>query len=106
MKLQIKLTQTELRSIVARHLSLTNDINTDDLEIHVESAPDKWADLHKWHTIAANSPNRKVEAIKAVRTAYPGTGLAEAKYAVEAAWDRLYEYVKKRNTLTGFHPYS
>jgi len=105
MKIQIKLTQAELRSIVARHLNLANGINADDLEITIDSTPvdlGKWTELYKWHTSAANNPNRKIEAIKGVRSAYPGTGLAEAKYAVEASWDRLSEYVKKNDSLFGF----
>lgn len=105
MKIQIKLTQAELRSIVARHLNLANGINANDLEITIDYTQvdfGKWTELHKWHTSAANNPNRKIEAIKGVRTSYPGTGLVEAKYAVEASWDRLYEFVKKYNSLDGF----
>mgnify|MGYP003344763706 CR=1 FL=1 len=74
MKIQIKLTQAELRSIVARHLNLANGINADDLEITIDSTPvdlGKWTELYKWHTSAANNPNRKIEAIKGVRSAYP-----------------------------------
>jgi ribosomal protein L7/L12 len=104
MKIRIVLTQSELKSIVARHLNLPNGLNVNDLTVTIsaESEPNHWDTLQHWNEIGLNEPRRKIEAIKAVRTAYPGTSLADAKYAMEKPWNVVNDYVTERGSLFGF----
>lgn len=103
MKIQINLTTAELKNIVARHLNLPNGLNVDDLTVTISAeVDDRWNLLLFWNDVARNYPHRKIEAIKAVRTEYPGTGLAEAKYAVEASPSIVKEYLMKNGSLSGF----
>jgi hypothetical protein len=104
MKIQITLAQSELKSIVARHLNLPNGLNFCDLTVTVsaESDPNHWDTLRHWNEIGLTEPHRKIEAVKSVRTAYPGTSLAEAKYAVEVPWSVVKYYVDRYGSLAGF----
>jgi len=105
MKIQIVLTQAEIKTIVARHLNLPNGLNADDLTVIIsnEATSDtRWDVLQHWNIIATSNNSRKIEAIKAVRTAYPGTGLADAKYAMENPWHVVKDYVTERGSLFGF----
>ena len=103
MKIQITLTTAELKSIVARHLNLPNGLNVDDIAVTISTdADERWNKLHYWNEVAKQFPERKIEAIKAVRTAYPSASLAEAKYAVEASWATVKDYVMNHGSLNGF----
>jgi ribosomal protein L7/L12 len=104
MKIQVTLTSSELKSIVARHLNLPNGLNAEDMTVTIsdESVDLRWSPLERWNSVAKDYPHRKIEAIKAVRTEYPGTGLAEAKYAVEASWSFVKDYVTRNGSLSGF----
>jgi ribosomal protein L7/L12 len=103
MKIEINLTTAELKNIVARHLNLPNGLNVDDLTVTISTEVDtRWNKLLFWNDLASLYPHRKIEAIKAVRKEYPGTGLAEAKYAVEASPAIVKEYVMNRGSLSGF----
>jgi len=107
MKIRVRLTSKELSSIIVRHLNLPSGFSIDDVEIEInESAvgsTGKWNELKKWHDIYRFNPNRKIEAIKAVREAYPGTGLADAKYVLEADWNIVLNYVTVHDTLFNFY---
>lgn len=62
----------------------------------------RWNTLQHWNIFATRYNSRKIEAIKAVRTAYPGTGLADAKYAMETPWGVVKDYVTVHGSLQGF----
>jgi ribosomal protein L7/L12 len=101
MKIQVTITSSELKSIVARHFNLSNGEYL-TVTISDESFDLRWSPLERWNRVAKDYPHRKIEAIKAVRTEYPGTGLAEAKYAVEASWSLVKDYVTRNGSLAGF----
>ena len=107
MKIQITLTTAELKSIVARHLNLPNGLNVDDIAVTIStdvggSNVSYWYPLKCWNDVVKQFPERKIEAIKAVRTEY-NLGLAEAKHAIEAPWSVVKAYLEKNGgSLNGF----